>query len=93
MTTIAKDYTDAVERAYKDVVALSKVCGGVTASIKSAQDVNVPNAMRGKFIVTGRGLRHETTNLARAVVILGAVYNCQNVWHETSTGRRRVIAQ
>lgn len=88
---VAKKFEKVANRAYGDLVALSQRVGGVTASIASRDDRNVPNAMRGEFHITGADKLHTATNLASAIVTLRSVYNTKTVWLVENGKRTRVI--
>lgn len=88
---VAKKFKSAAETSYADLVALSKRVGGVTASIASRDDRNVPNALRGDFVITGSDRVHTATNLASAIVTLRSVYNTKTVWLVENGKRTRVL--
>lgn len=88
---VAKKFEKAAQAAYGDLVALSKRVGGVTASIASRDDRNVPNAMRGEFQITGSDRVHTATNLASAFVTLRSVHNTKTVWLVEDGKRTRVL--
>lgn len=88
---VAKKFKTVAERAYKDLYDLSKRVGGVTASIASRDDRNVPNAMRGTFHITGSNKLHTATNLASAMVTLKSVHNTKTVWLVEDGKRTKVL--
>ena len=88
---VAKKFKSAAETSYADLVTLSKRVGGVTASIASRDDRNVPNAMRGEFHITGADKLHTATNLASAIVTLRSVHNTRTIWHVKDGKRSKVV--
>lgn len=88
---VAKKFETVAVRAYKELSDLSKRVGGVTASIASRTDANVPNAMRGEFHITGANKLHTATNLASAFVTLRSVHNTKTVWLVQDGKRTKVL--
>ena len=91
MAQITQKYTDHAEAAYKDVQRLAVKHGGSVASIMAGHAENVPNALKGEFVITGANKVHKAGNLARAIVVLASVYKANSIWHVTPTGRKLVV--
>lgn len=87
MRASAAEY-DRVVKACDFLAKLSEANGGVTASILVSDNDNVPQGLHGRYIVTGKGIRHDVPNLARAIVVLRSVHNAQNIWFVDAAGKR-----
>jgi hypothetical protein len=80
--------TSLVGEAFFWLAARSKSVGGVTAGVESADNSKVPAWFHGQYVVTGKGVRYECTNLVRAVVTLRSVRNAENLWRVGADGKR-----
>lgn len=87
---VAKE-TKLVGEAFFLLAARAKSVGGVTASVESADNKNVPAKFHGEYVVTGNGARRECTNLVRALVTLRNIHDMETLW-QVKDGKRTRIA-
>lgn len=88
---IAAKFREDAEKSYAELVRLNKTHSGPTVSIMVHSDQFVPNALKGSFLITGKGVRHEATNLARALVVLKSVRNANTIWLLAEDGKRSKV--
>lgn len=88
---VAAKFKEAAEKSYAELVRLNKTHSGPTVSILVNSDAFVPNALKGYFQITGKGVRHEATNLARALVVLKSVRDANTIWLVAEDGRRSKV--
>lgn len=88
---VAAKFKESAEKSYAELVRLNKTHSGPTVSIMVHSDRFVPNALKGNFLITGKGVRHTATNLSRALVVLKSVRNANTVWLVGEDGKRSKV--